>query len=498
MNGHASDIVVEIPWTDALEEQLGSVPWWLLSAGGHAIVLLLLSLIVASQPLQEIIIDPVDVAWQKPVDETEDRMEPVDRTQPPDIVHSQVVVDEEFFKDMDPVEDPSPIISDEMEESLGEPDTDRIDMVMTDSESIFGLGDTGGGRQNGDPFAHRIKKPRGIPGRPGRPPVADAMLNRALEWLARHQERDGHWDARKFGGKRTDVGVTGLALLAFLGDGHTEHLGRYRSNVAAAVAWLVSKQEKDGCIGRGFEGGVGYHHAIAGLALAEAYGMARVPRTKVAAQKAVYYSLNTHMAGNSGWRYKAGQEGDMSVTGWFVMQLKSALVSGIEVDGKGFGNAAEFLERCTKDDGNYAGRVAYKPERSPTTAMTAVGLVCRQFMGYKRSDPNVLGAAEHLRHEAPAWRDGEIDFYYWYYGALGMYQMGRGAWREWGSALVKTLEAGQRKGAPEVDGSWDPVGKWCDRGGRVFSTALGALCLEVWYRYTPVYADRSVTLNSGR
>ena len=46
----------------------------------------------------------------------------------------------------------------------------------------------------------------------------------------------------------------------------------------------------------------------------------------------------------------------------------------------------------------------------------------------------------------------------------------------------------------DVDGSWDyekdPYGgkiSW-SRCGRVYTTALGALCLEVYYRYLPMYS----------
>ena len=37
----------------------------------------------------------------------------------------------------------------------------------------------------------------------------------------------------------------------------------------------------------------------------------------------------------------------------------------------------------------------------------------------------------------------------------------------------------------EHAGSWDPRGaRWAGEGGRVYTTALGALCLEVYYRYS--------------
>ena len=34
-------------------------------------------------------------------------------------------------------------------------------------------------------------------------------------------------------------------------------------------------------------------------------------------------------------------------------------------------------------------------------------------------------------------------------------------------------------------GSWNPDGIWGGYGGRVYSTALSALILEVYYRYEP-------------
>jgi hypothetical protein len=98
----------------------------------------------------------------------------------------------------------------------------------------------------------------------------------------------------------------------------------------------------------------------------------------------------------------------------------------------------------------------------------------------------------------PQWRDPrghskERGFYYWYYGTLGMFQMGGEHWKAWNQAMKKTLLDNQCKGGPmdgsvqDKDGSWDPH-SWIDLyGGRVFTTALGALSLEVYYRYLPMY-----------
>ena len=105
-------------------------------------------------------------------------------------------------------------------------------------------------------------------------------------------------------------------------------------------------------------------------------------------------------------------------------------------------------------------------------------------MGVKRNDPLLIGCARHVRTRLPSW--DKPHFYYWYYGTLAMFQMGGGFWKEWNAALRDMLIKNQRRGGDE-DGSWDPKSFYGQFGGRAYSTALGALCLEVYYRYLPMY-----------
>ena len=66
--------------------------------------------------------------------------------------------------------------------------------------------------------------------------------------------------------------------------------------------------------------------------------------------------------------------------------------------------------------------------------------------------------------------------------------------KKWNAAMTGALVPNQRIGGPkdgtgkDVDGSWNPAGAWATRGGRVYATAVGALCLEVYYRYLPLYS----------
>jgi len=73
-----------------------------------------------------------------------------------------------------------------------------------------------------------------------------------------------------------------------------------------------------------------------------------------------------------------------------------------------------------------------------------------------------------------------------------MFQLQGPRWMTWNNAVSRVLTHSQR---PDGDaaGSWDPDPLWGGYGGRVFSTSLGTLCLEVYYRYLPLY-----TVTAGR
>ena len=92
--------------------------------------------------------------------------------------------------------------------------------------------------------------------------------------------------------------------------------------------------------------------------------------------------------------------------------------------------------------------------------------------------------------------DGSVDMYYWYYGTEAMFQMGDPYWKVWNTALKKALLRNQRKDTAYgiYKGSWDPIGPWGPDGGRVYSTAICALCLETYYRYERVVRESRARL----
>lgn len=128
-------------------------------------------------------------------------------------------------------------------------------------------------------------------------------------------------------------------------------------------------------------------------------------------------------------------------------------------------------------------------------ALTAIGVMTRLFLGSRRADPNVRGGAELLIADLPECdsRALKVDMYYWYYASFALFQLDgpKGPyWRKWNQAIKGALLDSQNRRTDCRHGSWEPVDRWSCEGGRVYTTAVGALTLEVYYRYPNVVLDR--------
>ena len=114
--------------------------------------------------------------------------------------------------------------------------------------------------------------------------------------------------------------------------------------------------------------------------------------------------------------------------------------------------------------------------------MTAEALACRGWLGM--NDPAAIREASSLlATEFPG--EGRTNVYYWYYGTLAPHRVQGEEWSRWNRAMQGSLIPLQRHGG-DLDGSWDPVTVWGSYGGRAYTTAMAALCLEVYYRYLPL------------
>jgi hypothetical protein len=329
---------------------------------------------------------------------------------------------------------------------------------------------------------------------------SEAAVARGLEWLARHQSEDGHWSLHGFmdgrcnctgGGRNNDVAGTAFGLLPMLGAGQTHkgatgnNTGKYTRNVDRALKYLVLKQNSEGYFGGGM-----YAHGLASIAMCEAYGLTRDPALRKPAERAIVFIVKAQDNVGGGWRYEPRQAGDTSVVGWQVMALKSAQLAGIDVPSMAFERADKFLNSVASSDGGAYGYDRPPPEaQEKATAMTAVGLLCRQYMGWGRDRPELQAGIARIAN-APARNSRSL--YYTYYAAQVMHHMGGDPWKKWNEPmrdfLIEAQDAGNTPRRGHQRGSWDSRRDRFHRdGGRLMMTSLCILTLEVYYRHLPLY-----------
>ncbi|MCK6472307.1 MAG: zf-HC2 domain-containing protein [Planctomycetes bacterium] len=510
--GEQEEIEEAVPagggFLDSLSRQFGAAPWWIISGAFHALLILLVFLIgmVVMQAKQNDMVIVTNLEKQEKPPEPEKKLERDVIEKPVPIVQSEVVSDQQPIVTHEVVEFAEQVETNNDSDARDSKGEDGISDIWLGGQGTVGsIGVGGGGRAGafGRPGGAGGRLRRAIAGGGGK--GTESAVDKALEWLAKHQEADGHWDTKKYeASTKGDTACTGVALLAFLGAGHTEKIGKYKDNVQRAVKWLIAQQNAQGFIKAAGDTDNNYGHPMAALALAEASAMARQPETAAAAQKAVDYSVDIHQKeGNGpsekfGWRY-APQDplGDTSVSGWYIMQLKSAKVAGLKVDPAAFEGAMRFLdsvevEKVNPNDAYSGHRYGYRRDGAPIRIKsnhgnTSIGILGRLFLGVPADE--VRGGVDYFIKEGGLPRADHPEFYHWYYATLATFQVGGDEWKQWNEALKTALLAMQRRGGDE-DGSWDPKGHSVEgaesQGGRVFTTAIGALCLEVYYRYLPM------------
>jgi hypothetical protein len=311
---------------------------------------------------------------------------------------------------------------------------------------------------------------------PAPAPVADPKaaiqsVDRALEWLRTIQQADGHFDGKQQGAAEgQDVAVTSLAVLSWLGAGHTTRTGMYKENVKRAIEWLKAKPSDDIV-----------QASLRTLALIERSGM--TGEDKAVAQAALDELISKQDASGA-WidTQSAGTYAKtLAPTTWAAFTLKSGKVGGLNVSGEAWDKTLRFLEErqgeIVANDGNDLG-----------SAMASSVGTARQFLGERRADDSARLAAIVIRKLPASTGDGfGEELIGWYHGSLLLFSRDRADaqknWPQWSSALrdalvTQQVKTGDNKGAWEFRRASDAF-KW----GRIGTTALACLSLEVHYRY---------------
>lgn len=325
--------------------------------------------------------------------------------------------------------------------------------------------------------------------------ASEAAVAKGLKWLQRQQKGDGRWVLDGTVAYADDSAATGLALLPFLAAGQThrpmkgEKESIYAKTVQYGLDYLRSKQKANGS----FNCRQLYGEAIATMALCEAYGMTKDQALMRPAQLGLDYLVKAqHAVG--GFRYRPGDPGDTSVTGWCCQALQSGYLAGLSVPKDTLYKISNFLNTCQTQDGAAYGYTG--PGNSAN--LTAVCLLCRQYIDqWGPKNPKLIAGVENLKRNSP--RKGQGEIYYYYYATQVVHFFGGDDWTNWNLGM-KGPDGQRKQGMRDLlidtqnntttpnNGSWEPDTQHTGRsGGRLTCTCLSLLTLEVYYRHLPLY-----------
>jgi squalene cyclase len=334
------------------------------------------------------------------------------------------------------------------------------------------------------------------------PPRYRAVAQRGLEWLARQQHRDGHWEAS---GGNFHTAMTGMAGTVLLMEGSTIREGKYRQNIRRAADFLMSKVQPSGLIGdpNAPNQGLGYlyGHGFSILFLSQVYGeeeeSERRARLESILTRAVLF-VGHAQTSRGGWGYLSAREGndfdEGSVTVTQIQALRAARNAGIVVPKQIIDKTLEYLKKCTTERGGMIYSLANGggPER-PTITVAAIATA---FSTGEYNSPLAKRWLKFVQPQVPISSVGADQFghseYTHYYYAQVIYCLGedgyarmfpesrpeeRLTWSKYRKEFFEFLANKQNK-----DGSWTgtPV-------GQVYTTCCYLTVLQLDNGALPIY-----------
>ena len=316
----------------------------------------------------------------------------------------------------------------------------------------------------------------------------DAVVN-GLRFLKKTQNKDGSWCDQK------QVGMTGLALLAYLGHCETTMSEEFGETVFSAITYLVNKAMKNkGKLATDFKDNHWcYEHGIAVYAIAEAYTLCQksfgenIPNLPEAVQASTQFLINSqHQKG--GWEYAYsednGRGGDLSIVAWHLQALKAAKHTGLELKNltRSVRAGLDYTTGLRTPEGTFG--YSGPSMKGDGVTLGAAGALCFQ-MWDKSSSKEARGACKFIDENAKfGWNTPDSDLYGHYYAAQCMMNFGGDPWKRYNEKFRDQVLNNQLP-----DGSFKPAGFGAFRGTNVFGkhyrACLSILMLEVYYRFLP-------------
>ena len=475
------------------QDLLRAMPSWLISIMAHAAVLLALALVTVRagsvEEFRQLIasagqIDQLDVLE----DFDDSLLEEIDLSTA-DVIDFDSPVMESTDVDFSDFDEPAAAISVDLND-FGLEQAPRSDLLAVV------------GNFTGDAMSGRGEERRNLVAAGGGNDASERAVALALEWLAKHQLSDGGWSfnhclAPDCDGKcrnrgqlaKARNGATAIALLPFLGAGQTHIEGEYQEQVKAGLEYLVQNMGESPRRGSFHEkGGTMYSHGLAAIALCEAWGMTHDEMLEGPAQSSIDFICWAQDPVYGGWRYVPRIGCDTSVVGWQIMALKSGHMSDLSVPPATVQNANKFLNLVQANGGaNYG-----YSDPGMAQGTTAIGLLCRMHLGWKKDNPALQRGVKWLSNQGPS----KTNTYYNYYATQVLRHYDGELWRKWNSVMRDRLIRTQATVGHER-GSW-PIpepGLATFQGGRLYETTMSTMILEVYYRHMPLYGKQSTEVD---
>lgn len=276
-----------------------------------------------------------------------------------------------------------------------------------------------------------------------------------------------HWSAAAHAfSADAELRVNALGVLAWLGDGSCSRSGPYRTAVRKVLVWLMAQQDEKGRFALRADPDWLLDHAMATYAVLENLRLTEYSLEKswspVLAAAAV---LTAEVP-------RVRPAPDFELRLWATMVGRSLLAAGTRLSlredrvelGTRVTDAAAALQRVLA--GIEAGD---RTGQSPRERAAAVLLA------------DLRGQVAEL---VPFPEQPMLDPLHAFYVAVAHWRRGPAECRSIQKAIEKHVVREQRSHTDvEVSGTWDPVGAWGERHGRIGATAAATLILEIYYRY---------------
>lgn len=331
------------------------------------------------------------------------------------------------------------------------------------------------------------------------------VIHKGLEYIAKQQQRDGHWEGNGGGYPTTITALCGMALLM---EGSTLREGKYADPLRRAVDWLMERSQRNGLLGNPNNPTEAvrymYGHGYTLLFLAQVYGEEedgdRRRKLEAILTRAVDFTGKAQTP-RGGWGYLSSADGggfdEGSVTVTQVQALRAARNAGISVPKSIIDRAHDYLKKCTTPNGGVIYSLAHGgafngAERPP---LTAAAIACLFSAGEYKSEL-AKKWIQFCQRAIPIDKSGSDSFGHWeythYYYAQALYMLGedgyeklfpdsrprdRLTWNKYREVIFDYLA-----GRQNADGSWSQ-----GHIGPLFSTACHLAILQLDKGTLPIY-----------